>query len=243
MICAHKIEQFLNTDYLCKSIIVFDEIDSTNTYLKNDIELPIGTLAVANYQTSGRGRLGKSFYSPKDRGAYFSLLISPDILPDFTSITPVAAVAVCNAIDNLYGITTQIKWVNDIVFEDKKLCGILTESSKGRIVLGIGINLEGVFEGELADNAISLSSITRKSVDKNLLIASVINQLEARFSKDNLWEYKKRLSLLNKEVKIVGKDDIYKAIDVDDNFRLVVSDNNHNIIKLNSGEVSIIKVR
>ncbi|MBQ0078495.1 MAG: biotin--[acetyl-CoA-carboxylase] ligase [Eubacterium sp.] len=135
----------------CKDIPVhvFDTIDSTNAYAKK-LALdgaPDGTVVIARTQTAGRGRLGRSFYSPRE-GIYISIIIKPEFdVSKSVLITSAAAVAVAQAIEDVAGQDAKIKWVNDIYVNDKKVCGILTEGmtdfETGRIsnlIIGIGIN-------------------------------------------------------------------------------------------------------
>ena len=129
---------------------VFEEVTSTNTLLK---ELgrqgaPAGTVLVADRQTGGRGRLGRTFLSPGGVGVYLSALIRPDCAPiELMHLTCAVAVAMCDAVENAFGFRPGIKWTNDLVVGKKKLGGILTElgldPKTGRVsyaVLGIGIN-------------------------------------------------------------------------------------------------------
>ena len=121
--------QYLHTPNL--SINVVSEITSTNTVLAQEAQMgaPEGTVLAAHRQTSGRGRIGRSFASPKDGGLYFTLLLRPDFAPAQSSIlTPTAAVAMAEAIENVCGIAPKIKWVNDLYFNERKICGILTEA-------------------------------------------------------------------------------------------------------------------
>ena len=125
------------------TLVNLSTVDSTNTYAKQNIQtLSLPSLIVAEKQTAGRGRHGKSFYSPDKTGLYMTLVFeSPD---ECGLITPAAAVAVCSALES-YGIKPQIKWVNDIYIGTLKVCGILAEcflhNEKKYIALGIGINL------------------------------------------------------------------------------------------------------
>lgn len=141
---------------------VYRSIGSTNTVLKSLAANgePTGTALIAGEQTEGRGRMGRSFYSPKDSGLYLSLLLRPQLeAAQATRITACAAVAAAETIEELSGRRTQIKWVNDIFLDDRKVCGILTEASVDcesgmmhYVVVGIGINTrvpEGDYPEEL----------------------------------------------------------------------------------------------
>ncbi len=131
----------------------FKKIDSTNTcakrFLSENPDMKKGII-VAECQTAGRGRLGRTFYSPSNTGIYLSVIYSPDeIITQPATITAFSAVAVCRAIKKLYNIKTSIKWINDIFANGKKIVGILTEGftnfESGQIesaIIGIGINLK-----------------------------------------------------------------------------------------------------
>ncbi|MBR3232596.1 MAG: biotin--[Lachnospiraceae bacterium] len=113
-----------------KTVLVLPEIDSTNKYLKKlaDEGAPDGQVVIADCQTRGRGRMGREFYSPKNKGIYFSMLMRPDILPEQAfNVTPCAAVATARAIEKTAGVSPAIKWVNDLLLGGKKIVGILTE--------------------------------------------------------------------------------------------------------------------
>ena len=129
-------------------IRVFDTVDSTNITLSEMAEngAPEGTCVVAFAQRKGQGRSGRSFFSPAGGNLYMSLLLRPDDEGIFDMITVIAAVATVHAIENVCGVKTGIKWVNDLYRDDKKVCGILARaynhgSDNGYVILGIGINI------------------------------------------------------------------------------------------------------
>ncbi len=149
LITETGVREGLGNLYRNNTVYVFDSIDSTNAYAK---KLALegaadGTIVIARQQTAGRGRLGRSFYSPRE-GIYISILIKPDFdVSKSVLITSAAAVAVAQAIEEVAGHNALIKWVNDVYIGDKKVCGILTEGitdfETGRIdslIIGIGIN-------------------------------------------------------------------------------------------------------
>ena len=129
-------------------LFLYPVIDSTNDEAKRLIKS--GTtppfLVAANEQTHGRGRQGKSFYSPADTGIYMSLVLSFSDGESISKITVIASVAVCKAIEKLTGLKPEIKWVNDVYLNGKKICGILCESVIGGtdltpVIIGVGLNL------------------------------------------------------------------------------------------------------
>lgn len=221
----------------------FDSIDSTNTYAKNNASaLPLPTLITALEQTAGRGRHGKTFYSPQS-GIYFSLLFEAD--ENFDLITPACAVSVCRAVKELCGIDTDIKWVNDVYCKGKKVCGILVErfAKDGKIYTcaGIGINLKTAsFPCEL-----TMAGSLETDVD-GVRIAERITELLLDYNQSFdraklLKDYDSRLFIKGKEIDYTIDNVTYtgtvKGINNDCN--LIVKNNNGNTDILSSGEVSI----
>lgn len=234
-------------------IKVFDEINSTNIYAK---QLALdgakhGTLVVANHQTQGRGRLGRSFYSPPNSGIYLSIFLDPSCIshpPDL--ITVIACVAVCRAIETLLNKKPQIKWVNDIFIDKKKVCGILTEavtlsanSEFAYFVVGIGININT--KGFPSDIKTVAGSITNKDISRNKLIALIADNLLKLCSEPKtsqiINEYKNRSFLLGKEISFIKDNVPFQATvcDISNDAGLVVKLNNGEMLTLKSGEVSL----
>lgn len=238
--------------------IYFEELDSTNRYLK---ELEVknarpGTVIIANRQSAGRGRLGRNFFSPEEKGIYMSILLRPDIpLERAVLITSMAAVAVARAIERVSGIEAKIKWVNDIFLNGKKVCGILTEAGidaeSGKFsyaVLGIGVNVgEMEFPEELRNIATSVTNECGFTVSKENLIDEILLELEkwhtTLYDGGFLEESRKRSILLGKEILVLdetapGGSYPAKAVEINELGNLVIEKNGEKKI-LNSGEVSI----
>ena len=183
-------------DSLVKEIGVtiqhYEEIDSTNRLAKDLAaqNTPSGTVIIADRQTAGRGRLGKNFYSPTG-GLYMSAVLRPDIsLTAMMSVTACTAVAVHEALRE-FGISTEIKWVNDLFLNGRKICGILSEGSFNAellkmdyLVIGIGINLhpEPDLPEELKDIITDIESETGKKLNRCQVIASILKNLKKYFS-------------------------------------------------------------
>lgn len=152
---AQAIRAHLDERLASLKIETFSEIDSTNTYAKQQAAVDRrAALYVADSQTAGRGRFGRQFYSPKETGIYFTLAMPWNrSVEEVMLLTPAAAVAVSEALEREFGVEAQIKWVNDIFVGGKKVCGILSESvisSAGEVsnvVIGIGINLKNPKQG------------------------------------------------------------------------------------------------
>lgn len=238
------------------NVEVFDEIDSTNTYLKScDKGLKKDfTIVVSDSQTQGRGRINRQFYSPKGSGIYLSILLYPNLsASDCVFLTTAACVAVTRAIKDCLGLDTQIKWVNDIYCKGKKLCGILTESSvdasSGKLnfaVVGIGINFKkSSFPKEISRIATSLEDCVKLKCDRNTLISSIINHFESIYLKlpnrEFMNEYQKRSFLVGKNVTVFQGEVCYDAVvkSVESNANLVVEKENGETVSLFSGEVSL----
>ncbi|MBP3655041.1 MAG: biotin--[acetyl-CoA-carboxylase] ligase [Oscillospiraceae bacterium] len=236
---------------------VYDSVDSTNTLLKarGYSGAPHGLVIAAAHQTHGRGRMGRSFYSPDHTGTYFSILLRPDLSPtNSLLITTAAAVACARAIEHISGKKAEIKWVNDIYVDGKKVCGILTEAALATdgkhlnfAVLGIGMNLHspaGGFPEEIRDRAGSLFSHEQKD-RRTELIAEVLNEfftiypeLENRSFTD---EYRSRSMLDGKPVNVIKANQILPAtaLYIAEDLTLVVQYSNGSIEHLSSGDVSI----
>lgn len=245
-------------------------LDSTNTMAKKMATSEKSGLAlvVAEEQTSGRGRMGRSFYSPQSTGIYMSLLIKPIFdISKSVLVTTAASVAVCRAIEDVLGIHCQVKWVNDIYLDEKKVGGILTEGitdfESGQIeyiVIGIGINYiapENGFPeelhhiaGSLLPFSASMSSGERRS--RNLIIGSIAAQLLQLLKSLNpdefLAEYKERSLILGHTVTFFypksGQTEARQgvAVDIDPEGGLLIRQEDGDIITLNSGEVTIRRI-
>lgn len=249
-----NIIEMLRENTLVSDIQIFSELDSTNRYLKDLAKegAEEGTVIIANKQSSGRGRLGRSFFSPEGTGIYMSILLRPNIeLQKSVRITSMAAVAVARAIEKVSGIETKIKWVNDIFLNDKKVCGILTESGINTItgaldyaVLGIGINVGKIqFPEELKEIATSVCNECNHIVTRNDLVVEILKELQYWYP--SLWngrflqESKQRSILLGKEILVIGEKNYYaKAVDLDDMGHLWIEKEGKKEL-LHSGEVSI----
>ncbi len=235
---------------------ILDKATSTNTLVKEIAsENDEGFVIVAGEQTAGRGRMGRSFFSPGDSGVYMSLLLKPQIKPeDAVQITTAAAVSVCRALEGLGVTDPKIKWVNDIYIGNKKVCGILTESSfnsgdgkLGFAVLGVGINIyesEEGFPNEIKDIAGTVFT-QRKENLRNKFIAEFINEFFEFYInislRKHMKEYKEKSFVLGKEISIIQGENIRngKAVDVDENCNLVAEFPDGTTEKLYSGEISI----
>ncbi|MBP2631881.1 MAG: birA 1 [Firmicutes bacterium] len=170
-------------------ILRYDVLDSTNTKamkLAKDGAVE-GTVVIADRQSLGRGRLGRAWQSPAGKGLWFTLILRPEILPEFgAQATLLMAVAVVEALEKVTGLTTRIKWPNDIVVDNKKLCGILseltlTEEGIDYAIVGVGININldrEDFKEDLAERASSVFLQTGKIWDRDIILTAILKSFE-----------------------------------------------------------------
>jgi BirA family transcriptional regulator, biotin operon repressor / biotin---[acetyl-CoA-carboxylase] ligase len=260
---AEEISSMLDATGPTLELRVFDSLESTNKTAKEVAlaEPNHDIVILANEQTAGRGRLGRSFYSPPNAGLYLSILFRPSFdMSHSILITTAAAVAVVRAIEKLSPLNLSIKWVNDIYYNEMKVCGILTEAISdfetgriGYVVLGIGINCFDVaYPEELSKIAGSLGG----GFSRNQLAAEIINQwntlLPGIENRSFLDEYRKKSAVLGKEIYIFPagaleeEATLAQALSIDNDGGLVVrylSGNKFGLTEtLSGGEVSIRKV-
>ena len=233
-------------------------VSSTNTFLKSIAdEEDEGLLVVADSQSAGRGRLGRSFLSPEGTGLYMSLLLKPKMAAqEALSITACAAVAVTDIVRKIApDKNVGIKWVNDIFADGKKICGILTEAAFNMenggvdyVILGIGLNLfepEGGF-GEFSSVAGALFPYSDNTADVKCRAAGMITdrfmELYASLSEKPFFEdYRRSLFIIGQPITVTKGGDVFfaTALDIDRDFRLLVRYDNGMEEYLVSGETSI----
>jgi BirA family transcriptional regulator, biotin operon repressor / biotin---[acetyl-CoA-carboxylase] ligase len=253
LLSAEGIHSSLTGKYKDLSVFSYKEVDSTNNEAKRLIASGFdrAALITAESQTAGRGRYGRTFYSPEQTGIYMTMVIHPKIdIYNAVSITTAASVAVVRAIETLTNAKPQIKWVNDIYLDNKKLCGILTEAVTGfesgitqSIIIGIGININTVnFPADIAGIAVSLNpdGITRNKLTAEIA-KNILDISENLSDKSYLDEYRAHSLVLEKYITYYKNGDAYnaKAVAVDDAGGLVVMDDNGLTEVLRSGEISI----
>ena len=233
------------------SVKVFESIDSTNAEAKRVADKTPGPLLIlAEQQTAGRGRLGRSFYSPPGTGLYMSLMYHPDTsLSENLSVTAAAAVAVVRAIEKLTDMKPQIKWVNDIFINGKKVCGILTEAVTDfesgtdiSVIVGIGINVTTEsFPPEVGETA---ASIGVSRLDRNRLASEVAAELLRLIKnlgdRSFMEDYRQHSMVIGREITYIknGISHSATAISIDDDGGLKVS-GDQGITVLNTGEITL----
>lgn len=234
--------------HLGHTACVFEDVPSTNATLKAYAKqgAPTFSCVIAAAQSAGRGRGEHSFYSPKGTGVYFSILLRPDrgFLP--ADITATAAVAACEAIEELADVRAEIKWLNDIYVNGKKVAGILAEcffqGDEPTVILGIGINLLPPKEGfpqEIVNRAGTVLEKSRKRFLRERMVIGFFKRLEKhlRGAQGVYAAYRARLFVLSKRVTWEGK--VATVCDILPDFRLDLefSDGTHRY--LDSGEISL----
>ena len=253
-----EIKSQLISKWLGQRLDYFPCLDSTNTYLKEIAGkgAPHGSVAVADHQTAGKGRLGRSWSSPTGCSVYMSYLLRPDIAPVHASrLTIVAALATTRAIEEVTGLSAEIKWPNDIVINKRKVCGILTEMSADMdrieyVVIGIGVNVNMThFEEELSDRATSLRIECNKEISRLQIIVKMLSCFEYYYEQfietedlsAMLSDYNDRLVNRGREVRIVERQKEWKAValEMDRDGELVVQLPDGTTKKVISGEVSV----
>ena len=250
-IVKHK----LNTKFIGANIVHFDTIGSTNDYAKKiAIESNNGTVIISEEQTSGRGRRGKEWHSIKGDGIWLSIILKPDIYPHKAPfITQIAGASIVKALGNL-GIDASIKWPNDIIVNNKKVSGILTELGAeidriDYIVLGMGMNVKTMdFPDEIKSIATSISKegydVKRIDIVKNILQAFEVLYLDYIENNDKskcIRICKESSAILGKNIYIINGDQKrkVKCIDINQEGNLVIINKDNEIEELISGEVSI----
>ncbi len=248
-LCAEKIATLLGGGAYVR---VFDTIDSTNNEAKRMLEGGFSgfALVAAEAQTGGRGRLGRSFYSPESTGLYFTVIIPPCFpAEEATLLTPAAAVATVRVLEKFSDENLKIKWVNDIYKNDKKICGILAEAvldiARGGFAgfaVGIGINLSTEdFPEEIANIAASLKTDT----DRNEIAAGIAQEIfsfaKNLSAREFLPEYREHSYVTGKEIYFIkdGEKTNATALGIDDDGGLIVKLENSEVTILRGGEISV----
>lgn len=240
----------------------FETIESTNTEAKKIAKdgAPHGTTLVADRQTGGRGRMGRSFASPAGMGIYLSMILRPECrATELMHLTCAVAVAVCNAIEEVTGFRPGVKWINDLIAKEKKLGGILTElallpgtDKVDYAVVGIGINCyqqKTDFPEELQQIAISIVEATGKRVDRCHLIAAMVSHLQKMAGQltsrkaEIMERYTADCITLGQDIYLLQNEDKIPcralSLDQDGGLQVAFSDGSSRIVS--SGEVSIRK--
>lgn len=258
ILSVQGIQKYLKPICSNLNIEVLPSLDSTNNFAREKAVLGMqeGYVVIANTQTNGKGRKGREFFSPSNTGIYMSLVLRPShcSLKQATKLTAMAAVAVCEAIEIVSNEKAQIKWVNDVYVKGKKVCGILTEASLGLednflecAIIGIGVNVSLPIDGfpKEIQNIAGAVFENAQNDGKNRIAAEILNRFMSYYTvlpKVNYTEqYRSRNFVIGKEILVNLSDKQKKAValDIDDEFHLIVKYDNNKTETLSSGEISI----
>ena len=255
LISEPEILKWTTAQTIGRRLEVHSQLDSTNIRAKllASQGAPHGYLVCADSQVSGRGRFGRSFFSPEHSGVYITYVLRPTIPADrAVNITSLAAVAVARAIETLCDADVKIKWVNDLYINDRKTCGILCEASLDfesgmleYVALGIGVNVAKMdFPEELKDIATSIENECGQPISRSRLIAEISNQLDAMYDQLEscafMAESRRRSLVIGRDVTVLRGEEQYPAhvLDIDDQGRLVIR-TDKGVSRMGSGEISI----
>ncbi len=254
----NEIRQYLRTSILGKQLFCFDSIDSTNTFAKSiaEQETGEGTLIIAEKQTSGKGRLGRTWESEYGKNLTFSLILKPKISTEQIGILSIlAGVGVTEAVRNVTELDAQCKWPNDVLIQQKKICGILSESvltnnAPLSVIVGIGVNVnQSDFPEELQSKASSLYLLSHTLFDRFKMLTVILERLEYHYirlqnghTEDILRRWKELSTMIGTMVNVQqGVSSIYgRVTGIAPNGSLLL-DHNGKEIQILSGDVSILQ--
>jgi len=254
---SYDIQRGLNTHIIGKKIIILETVNSTmdEAFRLGNENFQEGTVVCAESQSKGRGRLGRAWTSPKGKGLYFSFILRPSLpLNQLAQLTLMSAVALAEAIENISNLKPLIKWPNDILLDNLKLAGILTElraeSDQVRfVIVGIGLNVN-TSAHQLIAGANSLKGATGKIFDRSQVFQAILQSLDKWYAKllnheFNLVieEWKRRSGTLKKRVRFTDPSGVIEgeAIDLDEDGALLIRKDNGIIVKKSAGDIFILR--
>ena len=261
ILSSSEILSRLSTRWAGRTLYYLPVTGSTNIEAKRYAEAgaPHGTTVVANMQTAGKGRRGKTWQSPEGSAIYMTIMLKPDFLPDKASmLTLVMALSVADAIEETTGLQSGIKWPNDIVVNHKKVCGILTEMNAESdyiqyVVIGVGINVNNASSEEFPEAIRQMATSLKIESGMQIFRAALLERVLAHFEKNYdtfvstldltlLKEaYEKRLLNLNAEVKVLDPKGEYEGIarGINEIGELLIEKEEGEIVPVYAGEVSV----
>jgi len=232
----------------------FDEIDSTNSYLLHRKDFLDRILVIADFQTAGRGRFNRKWYSNPGENLMFSIGLKNVDLADLPKLSFITSLSVQEAIEETLNLQLKIKWPNDLISDNKKVCGILIETQiqnieKAKVVIGIGINVNQTnFPDEIKDKSTSLKLLLKIEINREILLSKIldlyfkyINIISSDF--ETIYQkYKSKCTGIGQKVSVLFGDNIYTGIlsDINRSGELELLTENSKI-SFNSGEITIIK--
>jgi len=270
--CFSNVNDILSKEgimpYLAKAewidnVQVFKTVDSTNDLAKKlALEgAPQGTTVLAEAQNKGKGRKGRSFFSPQESGLYLSMILRPQLRVEQSLwLTAAVAVLAAEAVEAVSQCNVQIKWVNDLIVDRRKIGGILTEAATNwengevqYVIVGIGINVKPPRDGFPADllSVAGTLAAAEKEIQRNILAAKIINNImmfaaelendSGKLQKSIMYKYRSRSSVLNRQVRIIDHPqlDHGTVVDIDDHGLLIIEDATGKRHVVNSGEITL----
>ena len=251
------ISKAIQTKWAGKTVHFAKETDSTNSWIKKLAKegAEHGTLAVAEFQSAGRGRFDRKWTAPEGSSVMMTILLRPDFSPQYASmLTLVMGLSVAQMAEKL-GFAASIKWPNDVVISRKKICGILTEMGLqgekiGYVEIGVGINVNFMeFPQEMADKATSLRLESGQEFDRNQVIGYVMEFFEKNYERfvqscDFTWlkaDYERLLANLGQPVRVLDKNAPYEgtALGINEKGELLVKKADGTVCEVCAGEVSV----
>lgn len=253
LLYPNEISSGLSTKVLGREIVYLEQTPST---MDVAMEMAVnssaeGTMVIAEMQTKGKGRLGRSWVSPKGQGLYFSLILRPKLaVSEIPLMTLMSALAVCQTVREMTPLEAKIKWPNDILIDGRKLSGILMELNADMdgvkfVILGIGLNVNTPLKS-LPAHAASLKSETHKAYSRVALLQALLKNLETWYhifqhqgSKPILQKWRQWSDTLGRNVRLEDQQGIVEgmAVDVDEMGRLMLEDKSGRILRRMTGDV------
>jgi BirA family biotin operon repressor/biotin-[acetyl-CoA-carboxylase] ligase len=247
--------QNLKTDIIGKNVFYFNKIHSTNLHAKQLIKENIeeGTIVISDVQTKGRGRKDRFWHSPIG-GLWFSIVLYPNLSSKSGMlITMTASISIAQAIKEVVGLDAEIKWPNDLLIKNKKVCGILTEIDADLqkikyAIVGIGINVNNKIEDDLKNTAISLKQEIDKKISKVNFLKSVLEKFDSNYIKlkNKNFNYIRKTwltyaNIINKKIKITEENNVTIGIvkEIDEYGHLILN-TKFDKVKIISGDVKYI---
>ena len=228
----------------------FDSLDSTNRYLLDEARAgaPEGLVAVADHQTAGRGRRGRSWVAPPGASLLVSVLLRPSLTPDRAQLLSIAAgLAMADAIASVAGFRPDLKWPNDLLVDDKKLAGLLAEADGDAVVVGVGVNVEWHdFPPEVAELATACNVVTGRSVDRDAILDEFLVRFgeRCRDLEGVLADYRARLATLGRRVRVETGTGTFTgtAVGVGGRGELLVDRDGSGPVAVHAGDVVHLRV-
>jgi BirA family biotin operon repressor/biotin-[acetyl-CoA-carboxylase] ligase len=250
-----RIQAFLHTEYVGRNVVYHESVTSTMEVAADTAAAgaPEGAIVLAEEQTAGRGRMGRSWVSPPRENLYVTIVMRPAI-EQLRYLAVIAPLAVCQAIEETTGLLPRIKWPNDVVIGERKVCGILIQSElSGNDVqfavvgIGINVNVDVSAHEEIASIATSLRAELGREADREEVLAAMLNHFESLYEALRRGEviampWKHRLDTLGKHVKVSSAQGLLEegvAVDADSDGALILRRDDGTHVRIEAGEVTL----